>query len=132
MRAGEMLKRLVEEKKLLTLVLMLLCGVALIGLSYRMTAQQEETPQHSQDVAYAAQSIEQRLSSVLSQIAGAGQVEVLVTEDAQGGVLGVLVVADGAQNLSVRTELMRAAMTALDVPASSVEVFARNAEEGEE
>ena len=65
---------------------------------------------------------------MLSQIAGAGQVEVLVTEGEQG-VVGVLVVADGAQELSVRTELMRAAMTALDVPADAVEVFARQGEE---
>ena len=54
--------------------------------------------------------------------------EVLVTEGEQG-VVGVLVVADGAQELSVRTELMRAAMTALDVPADAVEVFARQGEE---
>ena len=53
-----------------------------------------------------------------------------MTEGDQG-VLGVLVVADGAQELSVRTELMRAAMTALDVPADAVEVFARQGEEAE-
>jgi stage III sporulation protein AG len=49
-------------------------------------------------------------------------------EDGCDGVRGVLIVADGADELTVRTELMRAAMTALDVPASSVEVFARNEE----
>ena len=81
-------------------------------------------------MTYAAGSVEERLAHVLSQIAGAGQVEVLVTEGDQG-VLGVLVVADGAQELSVRTELMRAAMTALDVPADAVEVFARQGEEAE-
>ena len=72
--------------------------------------------------------VETRLARVLSQIAGAGQVEVLVMEDGCDGVRGVLIVADGAAELTVRTELMRAAMTALDVPASSVEVFARNEE----
>ena len=72
--------------------------------------------------------VETRLARVLSQIAGAGQVEVLVMEDGCDGVRGVLIVADGADELTVRTELMRAAMTALDVPASSVEVFARNEE----
>ena len=76
----------------------------------------------------AVGGVEERLARVLSQIAGAGQVEVLVTEGEQG-VVGVLVVADGAQELSVRTELMRAAMTALDVPADAVEVFARQGEE---
>ena len=79
-------------------------------------------------MTYAAGGVEERLARVLSQIAGAGQVEVLVTEGEQG-VVGVLVVADGAQELSVRTELMRAAMTALDVPADAVEVIARQGEE---
>ena len=128
MRLGELLRRIVGEKKLLTLVLMLLCGLALIGLSFAFTQQAENTQEYGRDVSYAAGGVEERLARVLSQIAGAGQVEVLVTEGEQG-VVGVLVVADGAQELSVRTELMRAAMTALDVPADAVEVFARQGEE---
>lgn len=128
MRLGELLRRIVGEKKLLTLVLMLLCGLALIGLSFAFTQQAEKTQDYGRDVSYAAGGVEERLARVLSQIAGAGQVEVLVTEGEQG-VVGVLVVADGAQELSVRTELMRAAMTALDVPADAVEVFARRSEE---
>ena len=128
MRLGELLRRIVGEKKLLTLVLMLLCGLALIGLSFAFTQQAANTQEYGRDVTYAAGGVEERLARVLSQIAGAGQVEVLVTEGEQG-VVGVLVVADGAQELSVRTELMRAAMTALDVPADAVEVFARQGEE---
>ena len=128
MRWGELLRRIVGEKKLLTLVLMLLCGLALIGLSFVFAQQAENTQEYGRDVSYAAGGVEERLARVLSQIAGAGQVEVLVTEGEQG-VVGVLVVADGAQELSVRTELMRAAMTALDVPADAVEVFARQGEE---
>ena len=128
MRLGELLRSIVGEKKLLTLVLMLLCGLALIGLSFTFTQQSENTQEYGRDVSYAAGGVEERLARVLSQIAGAGQVEVLVTEGEQG-VVGVLVVADGAQELSVRTELMRAAMTALDVPADAVEVFARQGEE---
>lgn len=128
MRAVEFLKRIAGEKKLATLVLMLLCGLALIGLSFAFSQQEEQRADYGRDVTYAAGGVEERLSHVLSQIAGAGQVEVLVTEGEQG-VVGVLVVADGAQELSVRTELMRAAMTALDVPADAVEVFARQGEE---
>ena len=130
MRARELLKKIAGEKRLATLVLMLLAGLALIGLSFALSRQKEQPADLGRDVTYAAGSVEERLAHVLSQIAGAGQVEVLVTEGDQG-VLGVLVVADGAQELSVRTELMRAAMTALDVPADAVEVFARQGEEAE-
>ena len=130
MRARELLKKIAGEKRLATLVLMLLAGLALIGLSFALSRQKEQPADLGRDVTYAAGSVEERLAHVLSQIAGAGPVEVLVTEGDQG-VLGVLVVADGAQELSVRTELMRAAMTALDVPADAVEVFARQGEEAE-
>lgn len=130
MRARELLKKIAGEKRLATLVLMLLAGLMLIGLSFALSRQKEQPADFGRDVTYAAGGVEERLAHVLSQIAGAGQVEVLVTEGDRG-VLGVLVVADGAQELSVRTELMRAAMTALDVPADAVEVFARQGEEAE-
>ena len=126
MNAGGWFKRMLQEKRLLTLLLMLVCGAALILMSYRMS--ETETPQRAQDITYTEGSMEARLARVLSQIEGAGQVEVLVMQN-DAGILGVVIVADGAQQLTVRSDLMRAAMTALDVPAESVEVFARSKEE---
>ena len=125
MKLSEKLGNLVGERKLILLLLMMACGAALILLSYRMTDVRDTTPQ---DAAYTGSSTEQRLSYLMSMIDGAGQVDVLVTQG-DAGVLGVLIVADGAQELTVRTELMRAAMTALDIPAECVEVFARVKEE---
>lgn len=131
MNAKEMFKRLKKDKKLTTLILMLICGASLIALSFFVVPQQENTTYGSADLTYTTgDSIEARLSRVLSQIAGAGTVDVLVLEDGQE-IRGVLIVADGAGELTVRTELMRAAMTALDVPASSVEVFAKKMDQGE-
>lgn len=131
MNAKEMLKKLKKDKKLVTLILMLICGASLITLSFFVVPQQENTTHGSADLTYTTgDGIEARLSRVLSQIAGAGTVDVLVLEDGQN-IRGVLIVADGADELTVRTELMRAAMTALDVPASSVEVFAKNIDQGE-
>ena len=124
MKLSEKLGNLVGERKLILLLLMMACGAALILLSYRMTDVRDTTPQ---DAAYTGSSTEQRLSYLMSMIDGAGQVDVLVTQG-DTGVLGVLIVADGAQELAVRTELMRAAMTALDIPADCVEVFAREKE----
>ena len=124
MKLSEKLGNLVGERKLILLLLMMACGAALILLSYLMTDAPDTMPQ---DAAYTGSSTEQRLSYLMSMIDGAGQVDVLVTQG-DAGVLGVLIVADGAQELTVRTELMRAAMTALDIPAECVEVFAREKE----
>mgnify|MGYP006079487435 CR=1 FL=1 len=40
-----------------------------------------------------------------------------------GLVRGAVVVAEGAQDLSVRTDLLRAAQAVLGVPSSKIEVF---------
>ena len=113
-----------REKKAVILLIMIVCGAALVLASYFIGDGSQELQRKN----YAESSVEQRLSQLMSMIDGAGQVDVLVTEG-DSGVVGVLIVADGAQELTIRTELMRAAMTALDIPAESVEVFVRIKEE---
>ncbi|MDR0396686.1 MAG: hypothetical protein LBH66_05230 [Oscillospiraceae bacterium] len=89
-------------------------------------------------------ALETRLASILSSIDGAGMVEVMIYEAASaasssydwlGGAygggegsrqaVGVVVVADGAGDVRVRLELVRAVQTLMDLPASAVEVFQR-------
>ena len=113
--SGAELMRFFRERRFAALLLLLLLGAGLVALSFFLPEKEEEAP---------APSLETRLAAALSDIAGAGQVSVFINEDEEG-VRGVLVVAEGAGDLAVQTELMRAAMTALDVPAASVEVFAR-------
>ena len=114
--SGAELMRLFRERRFAALLLLLLLGLGLVALSFFLPEKaEEEAP---------APTLETRLAAALSDIAGAGQVSVFINEDEEG-VRGVLVVAEGAGDLAVQTELMRAAMTALDVPAASVEVFAR-------
>lgn len=67
------------------------------------------------------------LESVLSCIEGAGDVRVLVhTETANGEevVRGVIVVAEGADDVRVKMELVRAVRKALNVDANAIEIFA--------
>ena len=81
---------------------------------------------------------EMRLATILSNIQGVGQVSVYLYEreaekavsafapQAEGQAApyeSCIVVAQGAQDLMVKTQLMRAVMTALKLPASAVEIF---------
>ena len=81
------------------------------------------------DTAIAAptEPLERRMEAILSQIDGAGRVRVLVnhseTSEEGRAVTGVLVVADGADDLSVRLELARAVQSLLDVPQGNIEIF---------
>ena len=71
---------------------------------------------------------EKRLESALRAIDGAGRVEVMITynensEEERENICGVIVIAEGAGNMDVRVNLMRAVQTVLGVGRESVEIF---------
>ena len=97
-----------------------------------------------QDSGAQGDALETRLAAVLSRMEGAGQVEVVIhyaqtvstsawpQESAQetGEPVGVVVVAEGADNLRARLELAQAVQTMLRLEAESVEVFAIDSRDG--
>lgn len=77
---------------------------------------------------------EKRIAEVLGTIAGAGKVEVALfyVQEAEGLLgggstasrpTGAVIVAEGANDLSVRLALIRAVRTLLGLPESAVDVF---------
>lgn len=77
---------------------------------------------------------EKRIAEVLGAMAGAGKVEVALFygrenaslmggETATGRPTGAVVVAEGANDLSVRLALTRAVRTLLGLPEAAVDVF---------
>ncbi|MDR1570646.1 MAG: hypothetical protein LBS72_09190 [Oscillospiraceae bacterium] len=86
--------------------------------------------------------LETRLEQILSSIEGAGEVRVMVYESNEqttdgwlsststkvGEPTGVVIVADGASDIRVRLELVRAVQTLMGLPASAVNVFQHKAE----
>ena len=77
--------------------------------------------------------LEQRMEAVLSSIAGAGEVRVLVNQaeaafSASGAaVTGVLVVAEGAGDMRVMLELQQAVRALLGVEAEQIEILTMDA-----
>ena len=118
-----------------------LCGliIALIALCWLYNGSGQKS--------FAGQSaahtdIESRMANTLSSIKGAGKVSVMITEEpaqtasgydlwsgstqtdaCQRGIKGAIIVAQGAKDIAVRLELLKAAQTLLGIPASKVEVF---------
>ena len=103
------------------LVALLLCASALIFF-----------PSLEKESKGAMTSEEKRISAALSRIAGAGETQVAIyyapQESGLGGgknhPCGVLIVSEGAGDIAVKLDLMRAAQTLLGLPAGAVEVFA--------
>ncbi len=76
-----------------------------------------------EDAALNMSDTERRLAETLSCIDGAGDVEVMLILDEDSTPRGVIVIAEGASDVTVRVLLKRAVQTVLDVDAESVEVF---------
>ena len=66
---------------------------------------------------------EQRLAAVLAGIDGAGSVETMISRGTEGEITGVLVIAEGAEDITVMLRLMSAAATALGVDRKLVDVY---------
>lgn len=81
---------------------------------------------------------EMRIAEVLSTMAGAGRVEVVLyyapqstsafASSAETAPTGALIVAEGAQDMAVRLNLIRAVRTLLGLPETAVDVFAMEEE----
>ena len=66
---------------------------------------------------------ETALIEILSDIKGAGDVDVIVKYDDGGGVTGVIVTASGAGSVVVRNNLTNAVSAVFNIPVSNVMVF---------
>ena len=63
-----------------------------------------------------------RLATVLSNIDGVGEVKTMITRNGSE-ISGVLVIAEGAENISVMLKLLDATATVMGVDKSIVEVY---------
>ena len=74
-------------------------------------------------------ALERRMESILSSVEGAGEVRVLVNQaeaafaSSGAAVTGVLVVAEGADDVRVSIELQRAVQAVLGVEAARIEIM---------
>lgn len=83
----------------------------------------------AQEASGSSTQLEKRMERVLESVEGAGRVRVMVNESPQGTVQGVLVVAQGADNLRVVMELERAVCALMDIDSSQIEVLSMAREE---
>ncbi|MBR2718705.1 MAG: hypothetical protein IKB78_05325 [Clostridia bacterium] len=78
----------------------------------------------AENTTSSATDEESRLARVLSAMSGAGDVEVAVFYQEETALpCGAVIVAQGADDVTVRLQLTRAACTLLGLEASQVEVF---------
>ena len=115
----EWFNRIKDSKNGVWLLLLLLLGATLLLAPF---SENDPLPMTEE---------EQRISAVLSAIAGAGESRISIyyaqTESAFGSAqktpLGAVIVSRGADDIAVRLQLQRAAQALLQLPAASIEIF---------
>ena len=67
--------------------------------------------------------MEHKICSVIQKIDGCGKAEVAISYDGDDGVIGVVVVAEGANDPIIRFKIVEVVVTLLDVDTTNVSVF---------
>lgn len=116
-------KKLKSIKNIRIIAVVFIIAIALIIYSSVVASRESKTGSQSQRQTVQSED-EQRLSGILSQIDGAGQVQTMITRT-DGQIVGVLVIADGAKNPYVRLKLMQASATALGVSEDVISVLCK-------
>ena len=119
-KMGSVLKKLRGVKNIQIIALIFIIAVGLIIYSSVATAKASA----QDDNRSVMTEEEQRLSAVLSSIEGAGRVETMITSR-DGSIVGVIVIAEGAESITVRLKLLDAAACALGVSKQIVNVYSR-------
>ena len=108
------LKKLLAIKNLKIMVIAIIIALGLIIYS--------DVSTNESGVVSNMDHEEIRLASTLSQIEGVGEVQTMITRNGDK-ISGVLVIAEGAENISVMLKLLDATATVMGVDKSIIEVY---------
>lgn len=112
-----MFEKIKGIKNIKIIALVFIIAIALIIYSNVVASDKDEKQSFQNDE-------ETRLASILSSVEGAGEVETMITKSS-GQIVGVLVIATGANNPLVRLRLLNAASSALGIDSETVSVMSR-------
>lgn len=111
-----MFEKIKGIKNIKIIALVFIIAIALIIYSNVVASDKDEKSFQNDE--------ETRLASILSSVDGAGEVETMITKSS-GQIVGVLVIATGANNPLVRLRLLNAASSALGIDSETVSVMSR-------
>lgn len=103
-------------------VALIIASIVLLSLSI-LTDSNDSRKQISDDDGAT------ELCSILSEIKGVGDVNVMLQYDDENKVTGVIVTAQGADDPVTKTNIVKGVSALYNIPVSSVMVFEKNQEE---
>lgn len=115
-------KKLKSIKNIRLIAAIFIIAIAL--LIYSTVATEKATRSASTDVAASEMDAEEsRLASILEGLEGVGRAQTMITRGEDDEIVGILVIAEGAEDITVRLRLLGAVTTAMGVDADIVNVY---------
>jgi len=93
-----------------------------------MTTNVNSTGSESSEDGRSSSSQQSTESTQPATVSGSDGNEPIVLKEIEPVVRGVIVVAEGAADVTVKLDLQRAVRAVLDIPLSKIEVFERSAQ----
>ncbi len=115
--------KFLKEKRFRDVLLIGAIGLLLLIAAYFVFTENRAAETDTVGNTYEMTLTESRLCSVLSRIEGVGKLEVYVSEDETGNPQSAIIVFEGADSLSVRMDVMRAAAGALGISQNDVLIY---------
>ena len=122
LKGSSLLKKLRGIKNIRLIAAIFIIAIAL--LIYSSVATGNTSRAADSDVSSSEMDAEEaRLASVLRGLEGVGRVETMITRDADDEIVGIIVIAEGAEDIAVRLRLLSAVTTAMGVDDKIVNVY---------
>ncbi len=109
-----------DNKKIIIVVVLI---IILVGTIYLLNMNGKDGKTTTTTTEQTA--TEKKLSAILSSIEGVGTTEVMVNEG-KDGILGVVIVCEGANNIMTRNTLLNAVSTALKIDKNLIAIYSLN------
>lgn len=120
-RSTGFFKKIKSIKNIRIIAAIFIIAVAL--LIYSSVATKNATATTSSDVTSTEMDEDEtRLASILQTLEGVGRVETMITRE-DDRIVGILVIAEGAEDIAVRLRLLSAVTTAMGVDKQIVDVY---------
>mgnify|MGYP006962938577 FL=1 len=113
-KQSAVVQKLKGVKNIRIIAVVFIIAIALIIYSTVATSTKKKAETQTSVSQSLENDEEARLSAILSNLEGAGDVQTMITKS-DGEITGVLVIADGAKNPMIRLRLMQACASALGI-----------------
>lgn len=122
MRNSSVLKKIRGIKNIRLIAAIFIIAVALIIYS-NVAADRAASDRTAGAPETSMDSDESRLAGILEGLEGVGRVETMITRGEDDEVVGIIVIAEGAEDIATRLRLLSAVTTAMGVDKQIVNVY---------